>query len=174
MSEFRIRRATGTATEAEGLAAVTIDVVEGGASVGFMLPLPRERAVAFWESCQAAAARGERILLVAEDAETGEIVGTVQVLLAMPENQPHRAEIAKMQVYRRARRRGLGAALMRAAEEEARAAGRTLLVLDTVSGSEASRLYTSLGWTPVGEIPDYALRPTGGYCPTTFYYRRLG
>ena len=165
---------TNDPAEAEALADVTIDVVEGGASVGFMLPLSRERAVAFWRDAQASAARGERIVLVAEEMATGRIDGTVTLLLATPDNQPHRAEIAKMQVHRRARRRGLGAALMRAAEAEALANGRSLLVLDTVTDSDASRLYASLGWIRVGEIPDYALWPQGGYCSTTFYYRRLG
>lgn len=173
MTEFRIRRATNDPAEAEALAEVTIDVVEGGASVGFMLPLSHERAVSFSRGCQAAAARGERIFLVAEDPTTNQIVGTVQVLLAMPDNQPHRGEIAKMQVHRRARRRGLGAALMRAAEAAALQAGKTLLVLDTVTDSDAYRLYSSLGWVRVGEIPEYALWPNGGYCATTFFYKKL-
>jgi GNAT superfamily N-acetyltransferase len=170
---FRIRRATPAPAEAEQLADLLLDVVEGGASVGFMLPLPRDKALAFWRSCQASAERGERIVLVAEEAETGRIVGTVQVMLAMPDNQPHRGDIAKMQVHSSARRRGLGAALLRAAEAEAREAGKTLLVLDTVTGSDADRLYTSLGWVRVGEIPGYALWPAGGLCSTTVFYRNL-
>jgi GNAT superfamily N-acetyltransferase len=156
-----------------GLAAVTIDVVQGGASVGFMLPLSAERATTFWRSCQAAVERGERILFVAEDPATNRIVGTVQVILAMPDNQPHRGEIAKMQVHSSMRRRGLGAALMCTAEAAARDAGKTLLVLDTVTNSDAHRLYSKLGWVPVGEIPDFALWPQGGYCPTTFFYKKL-
>jgi GNAT superfamily N-acetyltransferase len=112
----------------DGLADVLIDCVEGGASVSFMAPLPREKAVAFWRGALDAAGRGERLVLVAEDQQTGRVVGTVQVLLAMPDNQPHRAEVAKLLVRRDARRRGLGAALMRAAEAAAWAAGRTLLV----------------------------------------------
>jgi GNAT superfamily N-acetyltransferase len=167
----RIRHA-GRA-DAEALADVLLDCVEGGASVGFMLPLPRPRAVAFWQNALDSAARGERIVLVAEDAASGTVVGTVQVVLAMPDNQPHRADIAKMQVHRRARRRGLGEALMRAAEDAARGAGRTLLVLDTVTGSDAERLYTRLGWKRCGEIPGYALWPTGGLCSTTVFYREL-
>jgi len=169
-----IRRVEGPDdTLAAALADITIDVVEGGASVGFMLPLTRERACAFWNRALAGASRGERILLVAEDTATGRLDGTVSVLLDMPDNQPHRADIAKMQVHRRARRRGLGAALMRAAEDAAREAGRTLLVLDTLTGSDADRLYTSLGWLRVGDIPDYALLPEGGFCSTTYFYRRL-
>ncbi|APR82602.1 GCN5-related N-acetyltransferase [Minicystis rosea] len=171
---FRIRRITEPdPAVVEALADVTQDVVEGGASVGFMLPLPRARAVGFWRDCLTAVTRGERILLVAEEIESGTIVGTVQVIVAMPDNQPHRGDIAKMQVHRRARRKGLGAALMRAAETEARGAGKTVLVLDTVTGGDAERLYTRLGWVRVGEIPDYALWPRGGLCSTTLFYRRL-
>ena len=173
MSEYRIRPGTNDPAEAEQLAEVTIDVVEGGASVGFMLPLSKEHAVAFWRGCQAAAERGERILLVAENTETHQIDGTVQVIVAMPDNQPHRGDIAKMQVHRRARRRGLGATLMRAAEQAAVDAGKTLLVLDAVTNSDAYRLYSRLGWIRVGDVPDYALWPGGGYCSTTFFYRRL-
>lgn len=168
---FQIRRAAHEPAEVEGLADLLLDVVEGGASVGFMHPLPRSRALSFWQQTLASAARGERVVLVAEDHDG--IVGTVQVVLATPDNQPHRGDVAKMQVHRRARRRGLGAALMRAAESVAREAGKTLLVLDTVTGSDAERLYTSLGWQRCGEIPDYALLPRGGLCSTTVFYRHL-
>ncbi len=113
-------------------------------------------------------------MLVAEEIESNTIVGTVQIVLAMPDNQPHRADVAKMQVHRRARRRGLGTALMQAAETVAREAGRTLLVLDTVTGSDAERLYTRLGWRRCGVIPGYALWPQGGFCDTTVFYRVLG
>jgi GNAT superfamily N-acetyltransferase len=173
MSEFRIRQATSDPQEAEELAEVTLDVVDGGASVGFLHPLSREKAVAFWRTCQASAARHERILLVAEDSGTNRIVGTVSILLAMPDNQPHRGDISKMQVHRSVRRRGLGSSLMRAAEAAALEAGKTLLVLDTVTASDADRLYTRLGWTRVGEIPEYALWPRGGFCGTTIFYRQL-
>jgi GNAT superfamily N-acetyltransferase len=170
---FRIYRASAAPGVAEGLAEVLLDCVEGGASVGFMHPLSRAKALAFWESVLASAARGERIVLVAEELDTHTIVGTVQVVLAMPENQPHRADVAKMQVHRGARRRGLGAALMRAAEAAAREAGRTLLVLDTVTGSDAERLYARLGWQRCGVIPGYALWPRGGLCSTTVFYQEL-
>ena len=170
---YRIRRANPDPAVAEALADVLLDCVEGGASVGFMHPLPRPKAVAFWQAVLASAARGERIVLVAEDVESNTIAGTVQVVLAMPENQPHRADVAKMQVHRRARRRGLGAALMRAAEAAAREAGRTLLVLDTVTGSDAERLYVRLGWQRCGVIPGYALWPQGGLCSTTVFYKML-
>lgn len=155
----------------EQLANVLIDCVEGGASVSFMLPLTRDRAVAFWRRVAQGVAAGRRVLLIAED-ESG-LCGTVQLIFDLPENQPHRADLAKMLVHRRARRQGLGAALMKAAEQAARQAGKTLLVLDTVTHSDAARLYERLGWVRAGEIPDYALWPQGGLCSTTYYYRAL-
>lgn len=153
------------------LADVLIDCVEGGASVSFMLPFTRERALAFWQKVARGVAAGERVLLVARD-EAG-ICGTVQLIIDLPENQPHRADVAKMLVHRRARRQGLGAALMRGAERAALECGRTLLVLDTVTESDGARLYERLGWVKVGEIPRYALLPAGGFCGTTVYYRDL-
>ena len=170
---FRIYQAGSEPAMAEALAEVLLDCVDGGASVGFMHPLPRVKAVAFWQNTLASAGRGERIVLVAEDVESNTIVGTVQIVLAMPENQPHRADVAKMQVHRRARRRGLGEALVRAAEATAREVGKTLLVLDTVTGSDAERLYARLGWQRCGVIPGYALWPQGGLCSTTVLYRVL-
>ncbi len=152
------------------LAAVLIDCVAGGASVSFMHPLSPAKACQFWARVAADVERGARALIVAEDA--GGIVGTVQVVLEQPENQPHRADVAKMLVHRRARRRGIGTALMRAAEEAARRAGKSLLVLDTADG-DAERLYVRLGWQRAGTVPDYALLPHGGLCATTFYWRRL-
>ena len=154
------------------LAGVLIDCVEGGASVSFMHPLPRDRAVAFWRRVAQGVAAGERALLVAEDARG--LCGTVQLVLDQPENQPHRADLSKMLVHRRARRQGLGAALMRAAEDTARECGKTLLVLDAVTGGDAARLYERLGWARVGVIPGYALLPHGALCSTTVYYRNLG
>lgn len=153
------------------LADVLVDCVEGGASVSFMHPLTAERARTFWRRVAAGVAAGERALLVAED-DRG-VCGTVQLVLDLPENQPHRADLAKMLVHRRARRQGLGAALLRGAEAVARACGRRLLVLDAVTGGEGARLYERLGWQRVGDIPNYALEPQGGYCGTTFYYRDL-
>jgi GNAT superfamily N-acetyltransferase len=156
-----------------GLAELLVDAVVGGASVSFMLPLPHERALGFWQGVAKGVARGERAILLAEDAE-GRIVGTVQLVLALPENQPHRADLAKMLVHRRARRQGLGQALMRAAEDLGRDCGKSLLVLDTVTGSDAERLYSRLGWSRVGVIPDFALWPQGGLCATTVFYKALG
>jgi GNAT superfamily N-acetyltransferase len=155
------------------LSAVLMDCVEGGASVSFMSPLSRERADAFWHGVAEGVATGERILLVARDPSHGQIVGTVQVVLKQPENQPHRADVAKMLVHRQARKRGVGAALMRAAEDAARAAGKAVLVLDTVTGGDAERLYTRLGWMRVGVIPNYALWPQGGLCDTTVFYKQI-
>lgn len=157
--------------QVDGLADVLIDCVEGGASVGFMLPLTRDRALAFWRAVAQGVAAGRRALLVAED-ECG-ICGTVQLVLDLPENQPHRADLVKMLVHRRVRRRGLGAALVRAAEATARDCGRTLLVLDAVTDGAAARLYARLGWRRVGDIPEYALMPVGGWCSTTVFYRDL-
>jgi GNAT superfamily N-acetyltransferase len=157
--------------EIEGLSDVLIDCVEGGASVSFMLPMTRAKADAFWRSAAESVARGERIVLAAEDAN-GTIIGTVQVILAQPENQPHRGDVAKMLVHRRARRQGIGAALLAAAERSAREAGKTLLVLDTASG-DAERVYQREGWQCCGTIPDYALWPGGGLCATTIYFKML-
>jgi GNAT superfamily N-acetyltransferase len=161
------------ASALRGLSDVLIDCVEGGASVSFMLPMTRDKAEDFWRGTSASLARGERILLIAQDAD-GEIVGTVQVIFAQPENQPHRGDVAKMLVHRRARRRGVGAALLAEAERGALGAGRTLLVLDTVSGSDGDRLYSRSGWQRCGEIPRYALWPDGRPCPTTIYFKLLG
>lgn len=152
------------------LARLLIDCVESGASVSFMSPLSMEKASTFWYRVAAATARGERALLVAEDSAG--IIGTVQLVLDLPENQPHRADVSKMLVHRRARRQGVGAAMLRSGEVLARELGKSILVLDTAS-AEAERLYTRLGWIRVGVVPDYALLPRGGLCATTFFYRRL-
>jgi GNAT superfamily N-acetyltransferase len=158
--------------DAGSLADVLVDCVEGGASVGFMLPLQRERAEAYWSSMLDSTTLGERIVLVAEELDTGAVVGTVQVILAAPENQPHRGEVAKMLVQRRSRRLGVGEALMRAAEAAALGAGKTLLVLDTAN-PDAERLYGRLGWQRVGPIPRYALWPDGGFVQTIIFYKDL-
>ena len=172
-SPIVIRAAGSQPGLAGALAEVLVDCVEAGASVGFMLPLGVERAEGFWESTIDSSLRGERILLVAEEEATGAIVGTVQVILEAPENQPHRGEVAKMLVHRRARRRGIAEALIRAAEAAALEAGKTLLVLDTAS-ADAERLYDRLGWQHVGVIPGYALWPDGGLVDTSVFYKLLG
>lgn len=152
------------------LTQVLLDCVEGGASVSFMLPLDRGAADAFWRGVAAGVARGERTLIVAED--DGVIVGTVQLITDMPPNQPHRADVAKLLVHRRARGTGVGRRLMEALHEAARLQRRTLLVLDTASAT-AGRLYERLGWQRAGVVPDYALLPDGGLCATTFFYKRI-
>jgi GNAT superfamily N-acetyltransferase len=155
----------------DALSSLLIDCVDGDASVSFMHPLTRDRAAAFWRRVARGVSTGERTVLVAEDAQG--LCGTVQLVLDLPENQPHRADLAKMLVHRRARRQGLGAALLHAAEDVARERGRTLLVLDAVTGGDAARLYERMGWVRVGDIPRYALMPRGGFCSTTVYYRDL-
>ena len=157
---------------AEPLADVLIDCVEGGASVSFMLPLPRETALIFWRGVAEGVERGERVLLIAEEGD-GRIVGTVQLILAQPANQPHRADVAKMLVHRRARRRGIAQQLMAAVDAAAPAQGKSVLVLDTVTGGDAERLYERAGWQRVGTVPKYALMPSGEFCATTFFYKHL-
>jgi GNAT superfamily N-acetyltransferase len=168
-----IRRLDAAAVRAalDGLAAVLVDCVEGGASVSYMAPFSHDDARAVFEEVAAEIGRARRVLLAAFDG--GDIVGTVQVNLATPPNQPHRGDVAKLLVHRTARRRGVAAQLMEAAEREALAEGKTLLVLDTVTGDDAERLYERLGWTRVGVIPDYALYPDGRLCATTVFYKRL-
>jgi len=174
IGKVTVRRVGADDAEAcvDGLADVLIDCVEGGASVSSMLPVGRDKATAFWRHVAADVAQGGRILLVAED-EAGQIAGTVQVVTAQPENQPHRADIAKMLVHRRARRKGVARQLMIAAEAAAREAGKTVLVLDTVTGGDAERLYRDVGWQRVGDVPNYALMPTGEFCGTTFYCKQI-
>jgi GNAT superfamily N-acetyltransferase len=174
IEDVSVRRigANEAATSVEALADVLIDCVEGGASVSFMLPLARETAVAFWRGVAQGVARNERALLVAQDRD-GQILGTVQMIISQPDNQPHRADIAKMLVHRKVRRRGIAQRLMAAVEEVAREEGKTVLVLDTVTGGDAERLYERAGWQRVGVVPKYALMPDGAFCATTFYYKHL-
>ncbi|KVP87554.1 acetyltransferase [Burkholderia ubonensis] len=169
-----IRRVSGdeVTTYIDALSDVLIDCVEGGASVSFMSPISRDTAARFWRQVADGVVRGERILLVAQRAD-GRVVGTVQLITALPENQPHRADVAKMLVHRDARRQGVGARLMAAADDAARAAGKAVLVLDTVTGSDAARLYERAGWQRVGDVPNYALMPDGRYCATTFFHKQL-
>jgi GNAT superfamily N-acetyltransferase len=159
-----------TRAEILGLAQVLVDCVAAGASVGFMNPLNMDKASEFWARTAAQVAGHERALLICEDADG--IVGTVQLVLNLPENQPHRADLCKMLVHRRARRRGVGEALLLEVENVARDLGKSLLVLDTAN-ADAARLYLRLGWKSVGVVPGYALLPQGGLCDTTFFYRYL-
>jgi GNAT superfamily N-acetyltransferase len=153
------------------LSALLIEAVTAGASIGFMADITPAEADAFWESRLAAAARGDCRLLLAF-AENS-LAGTVSLMTATPPNQPHRADVSKMIVGRAFRRQGLGAALLAAAEAEARALGRTTLVLDTITDSAAARLYERSGWHRIGEIAAYALMPDGTMAPTTVYARYL-
>ena len=162
----------GIRAAVEELAEVLIDCVEGGASVSFMSGLTPEKARRFWIGIAEAAETDGRAVLVAIRERDRKIVGTVQMIPAGFENQPHRGEIAKMLVLRSERRQGLGAALMRSAEAAALSAGKSLLTLDTAS-ADAERLYASLGWTRVGVVPDYALLPDGRPCATVFYFKML-
>ncbi|HVJ41012.1 MAG TPA: GNAT family N-acetyltransferase [Dongiaceae bacterium] len=156
----------------DALADLLVDAVEGGASVNFIWPMTGGKAARWWDGALAGHARGERLIFIAE--RDGRIDGTVQLIPAPQENQPHRADLAKMLVHRRARRQGLGGALLRAAEDEARRLGRTLLTLDTESGSAGEKLYASQGWIKFGEVPGYALRADGNAAePASFFYKLL-
>ena len=155
----------------EQLADVLVDCVEGGASVSFMSPFSRDSALGFFRKVASSVAAGDTLLLAAR--LDGTIVGTVQLGLDTPPNQPHRADIKKMLVHRSARGRGIGAALMAQVEQEARRRGRWLLVLDTVPGENGHRLYLRAGWTQSGIVPDYALFPNGRPCDTAFMWKRL-
>lgn len=172
--EVIVRRvgATEATSFVEALAEVLIDCVDGGASVSFMAPLSREKARAFWQRVADDVKEGRRALLIAQDGD-GRVLGTVQLILALPENQPHRADVAKMLVHREARRRGIAQRLLVAIEDEARKEGKTVLVLDAVTGGDAERLYERSGWQRVGVIPKYALMPNGDFCATTFFYKHL-
>jgi GNAT superfamily N-acetyltransferase len=173
--DIKVRRLSANEAQAcaAELADVLIDCVEGGASVSFMLPISRDTALAFWREVAQGVARDERILLVAEDAGQ-RIVGTAQLVTAQPENQPHRADVSKVLVRQSARERGVGLRLMHAIDGAARAAGKSVLVLDTVTGGVAERLYARAGWQRVGAVPNYALMPDGALCGTTFYHKQLG
>jgi GNAT superfamily N-acetyltransferase len=158
-------------TALEQLAEVLVDCVEGGASVSFMAPFSQEEALAFFRKVAASVASGDTVLLAAKLND--KIVGTVQLGLDTPPNQPHRADIKKMLVHRSARGHGIGTALMAEVEEEARRRGRWLVVLDTVPGENGHRLYLRAGWTQTGLVPDYALFPDGRLCDTAIMWKRL-
>ena len=175
LSPITLRRLDGpqALAAAPALAEVLLDCVAGGASVSFMADLTHERARAFWQDVAQGVAQRARALLVAEDAQ-GRVVGTVQLVLAQPDNQAHRADVAKMLVHRCARRQGVAQRLLAEVDRVAQAEGRSVLVLDTVTGGDAERLYQRAGWQRVGEVPRYALMPDGSFCGTTFFHRQLG
>jgi GNAT superfamily N-acetyltransferase len=155
----------------DALAAVLADCVAGGASVGYMEPFSHADARAVYEDYVRDAEEGRRVILGAY--LDGVLVGTAQLVLAVPPNQPHRAEVARVLVHRSARRRGFAQRLMEQLEQEARAEGRTLLVLDAVTGGDAARLYERIGWNTVGVIPGYALYPDGRMCDTTVFWKTV-
>lgn len=154
------------------LCEVLSDCVNGGASIGFMLPFGPDDACSFWQDVAEAVGRGTTLHAVAE--RVGKVVGTVQVGLATKPNQPHRGDVMKLLIHRTARGLGLSRQLMAHVEAEAAGLGRTLLVLDTATGSEAEAIYPRFGWQRAGGIPDFALFPDGRYCDTTFFYKRIG
>ena len=155
----------------DALAAVLFDCVAGGASVGFMAPYSHDQAREWFEGWADEAEAGRRLILGA--FVNGYLVGTVQVVLVLMPNQPHRGEIAKLLVHRSSRKRGIARLLMEGAETEARAEGKTLLVLDAVTGGDAARLYERMGWNTVGVVPGFALYPDGRPCDTTYYWKAL-
>ncbi|KQS65468.1 GCN5 family acetyltransferase [Rhizobium sp. Leaf371] len=168
-----IRPLTGdeARTVIPALSAILTDCVADGASVGFLSPFTEADAAIYWRSVADAVANRQVVLMVAEHA--GEILGTVQLGIALPPNQPHRADLKKLLVHRRGRGHSLARSLMDAAEEQALALGRHLLVLDTATGSPAEAIYARLGWSRAGVVPDYALFPDGSFCGSTFFYKSL-
>jgi len=169
--EIRRLSAAEVSQHLDGLARVLADCVEDGASVSYMAPFSHDDARREFEGWTAEVERGTRLLFAA--FADGELVGTVQVVHAWPPNQQHRADIAKLLVHRSARRQGVAERLMERAEEEALAEGKTLLVLDTVTGDPAEALYRRMGWVTVGVVPNFALYPDGRPCATTFFYKAL-
>ena len=172
MSTIRILSVTEAQARREALVDLLVDAVDSGASVNFVQPMTREKSESWWSGALASHARGERVIFAAE--ADGQLLGSVQLIFPGPENQAHRADIGKLLVHTTARRRGLGAALMQAAEAEARHRGRTLLLLDTEADSPADRLYTRLGWTRFGTVPGYALTADGTRAADcAFFYKTL-
>ena len=173
VGEVEIRRLDPADVERQldALAGVLADCVAGGASIGYLDPFSHEDARDAFEAFAAEVRLGCRLLVAAFVDDT--LVGAVQVILAVPPNQPHRGDITKLLVHRSARGRGIAQLLMERAEIEARAEGKTLLVLDTVTGDPAERVYQRLGWTTVGVIPGYALYPDGRPCATTVFYKSI-
>lgn len=172
MPSVRCLSADELSLHMDDLCEVLSDCVNGGASVGFMLPFTPEDGRDYWAGVQESVRVGHTIIAVAE--HEGRVVGTVQVGLAQKPNQPHRGDLMKLLVHRSARGLGLSRLLMACVEQEAARHGRTLLVLDTATGSEAEAIYPRFGWEKAGIIPDYALWPQGGFCGSTFFYKRIG
>jgi ribosomal protein S18 acetylase RimI-like enzyme len=171
MTEIRIERIRTPSDDiVDGLTDLLLDAVSGGASVSFMAALQPAEAKEWW-SKTLAASRPKAVLLIARD-EQG-IVGTVQMQPSWAPNQPHRGDVLKLMVHRRGRRRGIARALMEELERYAVEEKITLLLLDTCKGTPAERLYTELGWSRVGVVPNFALNPDGSSCDTVFFYKQL-
>ena len=170
MGAATIRELPSTDADArvDELVDLLLAVVADGASINFLQDVTAAEARAFWQRELAGVATGGTTLLVAE--LDGAIAGTVMLVLAPQPNQQHRADVAKMLVHRRARRQGIAQQLLAALDDVARAEGKTVLVLDTVTGGDAERLYARAGWQRVGQVPGYALMPDGALCGTTFFY----
>lgn len=168
---IKILDATETRAALPALAEILSDCVNGGASVSFMLPFSPDDAVPYWSRVASEVEAGSTLLLIGE--HQGEIVGTVQLGLAQMPNQPHRADVKKLLVHRKARGLGLARQLMESASTEARKHSKTLLCLDTATGSPAEAIYAHLGWEKAGIIPNYALFPDGSYCATTLFYKGI-
>lgn len=171
MTNLRVLNAVQARAAMDDLCAILCDCVEGGASVGFMLPMETDKAQAFWHSVANAVEAGDLVLVVAE--HEGKIVGTAQLSLKLPPNQPHRADVKKLLVHRSARGLGLSRLLMAEIEKQAVLANKSLLVLDTATGELAEGIYEKLGWTKAGIVPDYALFPDGRFCDTSIFYKRV-
>lgn len=171
MIEVRRLDASAARDALPQLAQILADAVANGDSVSFLIPLPADHARAFYESLLPEVESGRRVLLAAVDGH--EIVGTVQIAHAWQPNSTHRAEVVKLLVRRDRRGQGIGRLLMQRLEDEARADGKTLLILDTVAESVADGLYTRLGWQRLGVVPDYALDPHGRMCAAAFFYKQL-
>ncbi|TWD55776.1 L-amino acid N-acyltransferase YncA [Agrobacterium vitis] len=171
MTNLRVLTAAQARAAMDDLCAILSDCVEGGASVGFMLPIEAETAQAFWQGVANAVEAGDVVLVAAE--YEGKIVGTAQLSLKLPPNQPHRADVKKLLVHRSARGLGLSRLLMTEIEKQAAEAKKSLLVLDTATGELAERIYEKLGWIKAGVVPDYALFPDGRFCDTSIFYKRI-
>ncbi|NTJ65016.1 GNAT family N-acetyltransferase [Agrobacterium rhizogenes] len=171
MTDIRLLSAAEARDRLSGLCDVLVDCVNGGASVGFMQPYGTADALPYWRGIADSVESGATLLFVA--VIEGRVVGTVQVGAAQMPNQPHRGDLKKLLVHGSARGKGLARLLMEAAEREAARIGKTLLVLDTATGSDAEAIYPRLGWQRVGVVPDYAMWPEGGFCDTTIFYKRI-
>ncbi|WP_166335068.1 GNAT family N-acetyltransferase [Sphingobacterium chungjuense] len=157
----------------QGLTDLLLDTVKRGASIGFMNDISEQDAIQFWTQVLDKVTQEKTLLLIAREASAEQIIGTVQLQIDLPRNQIHRADVAKMMVHSEHRRKGIAERLLVEIEKIALAHDKHILVLDTVTGSPAQRLYQKSGWIEVGDIPDYAMLPNGELCSTTYFYKNL-